>query len=271
MLKLSNLKIILIFPFYVICSRYNYLLFENFELTKNGFMEEQEVVRNLQKSRRELRIQIQILNSTINHHAWNNCFNNEAKLRERRKDITKFHLQIIKRYIIDKNMFLLNKSYIRRNVLNANQKYSYDYVKNFSEIEIIDGAMKGVIMLHETYNQNIKDYSKGNLRLKNGITRTSRNIDSLNLDDLAHMSNIAFNHFKWYDTGLKYLKESIDLFYSLLKDDRKKFPGNLEEYFTMKKNYWTVYHNSIFNKTSNIIGPDWKVFPYMVDPGDIYK
>ena len=41
-------------PFMVICSRYDYELFENFEITKASFIKEQTIVRKLERIRRNL-------------------------------------------------------------------------------------------------------------------------------------------------------------------------------------------------------------------------
>ena len=57
MLRTNYFKIIqtfLLFPVMVICSRYDYLLFENFEVTKASFIKEQNVVRKLETIRRNL-------------------------------------------------------------------------------------------------------------------------------------------------------------------------------------------------------------------------
>ena len=84
---------------------------------------------------------------------------------------------------------------------------------------MLDGALKGVIMLQDTYDQNIKNYSQGHFVLKNNVLVTSRRSDHLRADDLAYMAALAFDFFKWYDASVRYLKEAIDLTSTLYKND----------------------------------------------------
>ena len=122
-------------------------------------------------------------------------------------------------------------------------------------------------MLQETYNQEIKEFSSGHIRLKNRIERNSRNIDSLRPDDLAAMSSMSFYYLHWYDTSLKYLNASIDMLYSLEKEKHDNIPKKLEKELLKMMKHFPSYHNQIFSKKSNIFGPDWKVYPYAVNTG----
>ena len=147
---------------------------------------------------------------------------------------------------------------------NFNLVFDIENVYKHSTLEIINGALKGLIMLQETYEQDIKDFSQGHLYLKNVIYRTSREIDSLQPDDLAAMSSLAFNHYNWYDNSLIYLKESLSAYSSLSPTQPR---DDLDIYLLAMKNYYSSYHNELYTKKKNIVGSDWKLYPYLVDKG----
>ena len=82
------------------------------------------------------------------------------------------------------------------------------------------------------------------------------------------MSKVAFDYYKWYDTGIKYLKEAIKMYYSkLVNRSYIKNYLEIENRLLNMKNKYTLYHNDMLDKKINFIGPDWKMFPYKVDPG----
>ena len=76
-------------------------------------------------------------------------------------------------------------------------------------------ALHGLIMLQETYELDMPEYSKGQIRYKNQITKSDRNMDSLNTEDLVTLSTIALNDFNWADNAITYLKAAIDTFNSI--------------------------------------------------------
>ena len=120
------------------------------------------------------------------------------------------------------------------------------------------------------YNyQNITEYSKGHLHLKSVIKPNRRSITTIRAVNLAPMATIAFDHYKWYDTSLKYLKEAFNLFYSLTFEEQRMLPHNLEESLIKMKKQYPKYHNDLVVKKTNQIGPEWKIFPNMVDTGII--
>ena len=129
-------------------------------------------------------------------------------------------------------------------------------------------ACAGAIMLQETYDQDIAEFSKGHLHIKSDAVKSLRKIDTLKLEDLLVMSNVAFNYYKWYDTALKYLKEAINMFYSYSESNSSidQHPDIESRLVSMKKEY-PLYHNDMFDKKENFIGPDWKMFPHKVDIG----
>ena len=70
----------------------------------------------------------------------------------------------------------------RKHKRESNGKFSYqDFYSKRSMLDLMKAACEGVIMLQETYDQNITEFSKGHLHLKKGIDKNTRKVDSLSL------------------------------------------------------------------------------------------
>lgn len=76
-----------------------------------------------------------------------------------------------------------------------------------------------------------------------------------------------FSSYHWYDTGLKYRKAAIDMFYSLYNEKTNLRPRVLKNVLFKMKKYYPLYHNYIFNKKHNPFEPDWKVYPHIGNTG----
>ena len=106
------------------------------------------------------------------------------------------------------------------------------------------------------------------LKSKKFIEHSSRKIDSLQPDDLAAMSTLAFEYYKWYDNSLIYLKEALESYYCLSNEQRREMPTeDFEKSLLMMKKHYTSYHNQLLQKKDNILGDSWKLYPYPVDKG----
>ena len=260
--------ILLIYPITIFCSRYDYLLFENYEITKKSFVMEQDVVRNLTTARENLNTQISNLKPRINNIL--KTGNGMIPIFKRRKNhaLDCHFCTSINHFCHNEIVIHLNEAYIRYQSfkLSSDEIYSYEKVYPDSVLDLMIAASKGVIMLQETYNQNIKEFSKGHLRIKTGFDDSSRKTDSLQLADLVVMSNLAFNYYNWYDTGMRYLKEAIDMLNSV-KRLNKQPSSQLERTLSKMKTVYPLYHNDMLDKKDNFIGPDWKMYPHKVDIG----
>ena len=257
------LKILLFHPLTILCSRYDYLAFENFELTKSNFLLEQEVVRNLQHTRNILHQQL----SDLKQANENIVTPNNSVI-----DITKERKNVVPNIYISqhKSCSPLNGFYNIYKQIKAkyNKPYPYKALYSISAQDLLIAACKGVIMLQETYDQNITEFSKGHLRIKSDLDKSSRMVDSLRMEDLMAMSNVAFNFYKWYDTALKYLKRAIHIFPSTLKKNSVNTQHlEIENKLSSMKREYPLYHNDMFDKKTNFIGPDWKMYPNKVDMG----
>ena len=255
----------LVIPSVVLSSRYDYGLFENFEIMKDAFVQEKTVILRLEKIRMQLHNGMKEI-SHYNFLHWHNC----AHARGQYFDTTNTSIQW--------SSFKLNRTFC--NPMSKRQQFSHihnnrrhngyldppNYNYSMSAQEIMEGAQKGLIMLHETYDLNIREFAKGNVRQE--VASTSRKIDSLYPDDLASMSTIALNMFRWYDNSLQYLNASVDAFYTFSETQKKEFlPADFGETLLLMTNSYSVAHNEMFYKKRKQIGSDWKLFPYLVDKG----
>ena len=253
------IEIVLLYPLMVVCPRYDFLLFENFEATKSIFVNEQSMVRKLETVRVKLhKKRVKLCNLTKSAtEQWVAPLQNIKTL----KLSFDFTIDMILKFRRD------NDSLSLLNIIVSRHCVLFGYKYNNSGQQIMAGAQKGVLISQETYEQNIKEFSKGHLDLHGSIGNNSRPMDSLQPDDLACMSIMAFDLYKWYDTSLKFLKQSLDSLETLSNVQLKKFPESLEQILLRMKYLLPVYHNEMLGKKQSYIGSDWKLFPYIVDKG----
>ena len=230
----------------MLCSRDDFGIFENFEITKDSFAKEQKITIELQRMRSQLRGSFEkILDSSNNLksksiHAY---FENYDPINVKCVNRACIYLEL-------KKLFF-HQTYINLHVLfgHRNKQFhdfldeiGYNYTAKLQNI--IDGALKGLIILQETYNLDIHDFVKGLAANENSI---SREIDSLRPDDLANMSSVALNVFQWYDNSLIYLKAALDVFYNISKSEQKPIlpKKNLEKTLITMKNTYPIAHNEM--------------------------
>ena len=138
---------------------------------------------------------------------------------------------------------------------------------NESTKNVLFGAVKGVMMIQETYDLNLTEFASGNFTYGDQMISDSFNIlDQLDTLDLAVISKEAFK-MKWYDTALKYLKESISSLQNMPLNRNINIPHGFEHILQQMRKKFSAFHNkSLINKKKRI-GEDWKLFPYFVDQG----
>ena len=137
--------------------------------------------------------------------------------------------------------------------------------------ELLGGALRGVIILHETYGLNLERFIQGELLDNNALTR-SRKTDSLKKDDLALMAVEAFK-MNWYDSSIKYINSSTSSHHHLSEQnqDYYNFPKFKEISLEIRRHY-AKHHNNLLvqSKTTTDLlseGIEWKLFPHFVDEG----
>ena len=249
----------------VLSSRHDYGLFENFEIMKDSFLKEKTSTLRLKSLRKELHNGItkisdrDLLNWNTYVQIRGHCNDSSNTIRKRES----FELRRIFSNPMSK-ILRLSHMHISRLINGFQDPPSYNY--SMPAQEIIKGAQKGLIMLHETYDLNLREFSKGKIGKEDGFI--SRKTESLYPDDLASMSTIALNIFRWYDNSLQYLKASLEGFHNLSETQKKEFlPTNFKEKLLMMRSSYSVAHNEMLYKKQKHIGSDWKLFPYLVDKG----
>ena len=270
------LQIVLLPSITVICDitsdKYSYLLFENFEMTKESFKIEQKLFTALRVNRNNLHYKLDYLNHWTNKKlASMVCRNSQKVHKQTLNDCFRISIKhMISTYCLRKKSSS-NDFQPEQNKLDDNYDFVFDFEKIYRRdiIDIMKGGLRGLVMLQETYEQDIKLFSKGHLRLKNNIDTNSRKTDSLKADDLAAMSVLAFEFYKWYDNSLNYLKEALKSLYlsSYAKKNKDEVTDSLEKYLLTMKIHYSSYHNQLHSKKKNILGNGWKLYPYIVDEG----
>ena len=254
---------VFLLPFMVMCSRYDYELFENFEMTKESFIKEQNIVRKLENIRQNLHQKRYEIARYLNYFSVFPAGEKDTKFQINRKlenwDGCKFE-KLVQYTAFENKLSSFVIDYGTENVTNY-----FNY--NISVQNIIDGSQKGLIMLHETYDLDIKGFAKGHLNLKGVTENRSRRIDSLQPDDLASMSTMAINTYKWYDNSIEYLKEAIHLFNTLSNKERSELPSDFESALLSMKDTYSTYHNEMLVKKQIFLGPDWKLYRSLVNNG----
>ena len=124
-----------------------------------------------------------------------------------------------------------------------------------------------MITLRHTYNLNVSTFSKGVVRFKQNNNDRSRASDCLQTDDLVSLAEMSFSIFKWYDSGLLFLREAIDNLKSHSTNKEYKPPPNVAIMLDGLKSRYVDLHNSLLLNKNTHIGPDWRLFPFFVNKG----
>ena len=267
------LFIFLLSPINVNCSKFDFLLFENHQLTKASFIQEQEIFKNLRKIRQNLKSQ----EHSFHENKTLVCRQHSGSVHDSISHYSKsFKSKMIERIknSLHTDLFHFcstNEDYIT-NKQNNNYTFSFeDVYQTVEKTNILKAALKGVIMLRETYVPNIEHFASGNLSLKNGKLLSSRLIDSLSHLDLAMLSKIAFNEFNWFDSAIEWLKMAIKMYYKIRGSVTANYGIIVEDLLFSMRSKYSLYHNEMASKVDNPVGPDWKVYPYLVDEGKLVR
>ena len=279
-LFMVRLFAILLCPLHTLCS-VDYLLFENFDLTKNTFVEEQNIFQNILNIRNSLNLKFKELDENgkyyreevegIKHNQSQISFRkNPLELRKVGKSETKED-GIIHSKPATNNLEISQWMYLDiRKSINHHFGFEKVYANN-TETQLIIGALKGLMMLQDTYGLDIKSFSRGDLKIKSNEKVKYRTMDTLQVEDLVSMSGISFNDLHWYDASIRYLKEATDIFVATAKVTYRNslFRNILDECLNTMKKLYPAYHNKMLEKMDNPIGTDYKLFPLPIDEGNM--
>ena len=257
------------FPVLISGSQYEYLWFENFESTKSSFLKEQETVKLLNNVKNSLYERVECLEDNKSRSL---RLKNGRSIYSINIPNNNSHSDVRSDGVLSRKPKILSTTEPFTNYQISKEEYNdgfndeLDY-KNSTPVNLIRAALKGLIMLQETYHQDMEEYSKGHISYKNRLIQTSRKTDSLNPEDLATMSTIALNDFNWIDNAITYLKAAIYKYHFISTENDSNYSKRFEELLLTMKKHYSVYHNEMLAKKDNPIGPEWKLHPYMIDSG----
>ena len=240
-------------------ARYDYLLYENHEKTKQLKIEEQSFVKKLDRFRFEISEQKIILKRILVRMIF---LVNENT----RTHISQFYdTKIISNFGGEINV--LNKHSTRNN-----RKYELAIIEDSlqggtSLDDMIMGAKKGVLSLRQTYNLNLTNFSRGILKIRRNDTIRSRVADSLQPDDLVSLAEISITLYNWYDSGLLFLREAIESVKAISTNTEVINLSNIKKNVTNVMSLCVELHNQLSLKKNKSTGAYWKLFPYLVNKG----
>ena len=199
----SILKIYFIFPSIVIGSIYEFAVFENFENTIKIFDVEVKIATLVEKIREHISYRMRYMNELMANDEFPSAFSLKPVLRLLNTLSKNCNISLyMKSQLSRERKEQYRMRVLRNNIMALDIKYP------LSIEEILGGALRGLIVLHETYDLHLTHFIRGGL-LNNDSFSKSRQKDSLKADDLALMAIEAFK-LKWYDNSIKYINLSTN-------------------------------------------------------------
>ena len=261
------LQICVLCPNIVIGGKYDFAVFENFEETRKIFISEMKIVSFLDKINKMLLYKMRTLDQIIKTDKSSWIFSSRnlfwlLSIRSRFYDVIPYIKTHLGRWRIERRKIRR----LKNNIMAVDIKYP------LLADELLGGALRGVIILHETYGLNLERFIQGELLDNNALTK-SRETDSLKKDDLALMAVEAFK-MDWYDSSIKYINSSTSSYHQHLSDENRSNDNfsKLDEISLEIRRQYTKHHNKLFvqSKTTTDLlseGIQWKLFPNVVDEG----
>lgn len=281
-MKMASLKLLILFLFRFLCccqcfnvndngNRFEFRVFENFQVTKEIFLKEQKIVENLRSIRQTLR---------------DEQANVEAKLQLlKAKRLSYENIKALyfpgnednnstKESLDPINSFgLLKRSALLMPVLKSFTKTKISSLrKSLSEIkstctEFPDewdfvGAGKGLVILHDTYDFNITAAMEGHIiyRDVHGETKILRGRERLGIGDLLVLADRSYNS-GYYSNAIEIVKVVLNK----IQKEKLSIPKeNMKTIKTFKKNLIDL-NNQYVSKKHQIMGATFKVLPYLID------
>ena len=261
------LQICVLCPNVVIGGKYDFAVFENFEETKKIFIREMKMASIFDTINKMLLYRKIILDQTIKNDKMPWTFSlrqlfGKLSVRSRFYDVSPNIKSHLGRWKIEQHKL----RHLKKNSMALDIKYP------LSAEELLSGALKGIIILHETYGLNLELFIQGKLLDNNAISK-SRKTDSLKKDDLALMAVEAFK-MDWYDSSIKYINSSTSSYHQHISEQNQNHYGfpKFQEISLKIRRYYAKHHNILLvqSKTTNDLiseGIQWKLFPHVVDEG----
>ena len=239
------------------CIKYEYSIFENPELTNNIFLNELKISDALRHVFTHLSDQINILLKDI-------------KQSLKHRSVNKIPSVIggnIYQHVLKHNQFNL----LHMNDYLAAKKKAFpnlNVTKMHSELDILKGAARGMLMLQETYHINVEVFANNSFNSANEDNSCARCINHGKLDehDLAYISNVAY-HQNWYDSAIIFLKRALTVVKTTAASNEIKYSNHFLRSIADMASLYATKNNRLLETRKLKVGPNWKLIPFAVDKG----
>ena len=247
------------------CNQYDFGFFENFEVTRQSFMKEQNLVKRLPSVKGYYKTIVASLHQNTNNSL---RFRSNVLTLYKMKEVLSVPLLIFNVIQIKKQQtnILLTMEFSERSEHDAN---SLDLRYSLKPSEVLKGCTRGLITLQTIYDINIQQLIEGSV--SNDISHVSvRKKDFLKPDDLLLMSIIAQKIFQRTDHGLIYLNKAINMIYNMSIDKISILPPNFDMVIKSMFNLYSSSKNKKrLNKQTDTIS-DMRPLHYPINQG-IYE
>ena len=237
-----------------------FLRFEHHELSKETFLNEQKLVKSLKKIRQMLEVRRNMIKQFSAKVLGRNVNSIENTVHD---TISAFSL--LKRSAL----FLpAVKSQFEKDLALQPQtlKSINDTTSDFPNDEDYNGAVKGIVMLHETYEFYLDELTVGKVAYvtSDNVYKEFQGKEKLQIDDLHLMSEKAKSQML-FDVGIEFLRAAFKL-----ADKTKPTNSTMKKLNTLRKQLVHM-NNQHLLKWEKMLGPNYKVLPYLVDNNMYYK
>ena len=237
-----------------------FLRFEHHELSKETFLNEQKLVDSLKNIRQMLQARRNMIKQFSVKVAGRNVNTIENTVHD---TISAFSL--LKRSALTlpsvKSQFDKDLTSHRQILKSINETTS-----DFPNDDDYNGAVKGIVMLHETYEFFLDETTAGKVSYmtSENMFKEFQGKEKLQIDDLHLMSEKAKSQML-FDVGIEFLRAAFNL-------AGKVKPANstMKKLNTLKKQLVHL-NNQHLLKWETMLGPNYKVLPYLVDNNLNYK
>ena len=254
-------------------AKFEYYVFENFETTKNIFVNEVKIIKQLSqmtKNAKQCDTKLQINELLKQYRNSNSNLNSIINLKILSSLKWKHNYEKLTGIIKEKCIQLRNKI-IKKNTKILDRKI-IDVYSKYSTLDVLMGSTKGILMLQEAYAIEIEKAVDGLLVISDFETSESEVFKShgiLNSADFMLISIYSY-HKGWMSKARQFLK-AIE---NLLQDDSKIEMRKDKE----KNNQFHEYYLHIKELLSQKYGGKedahtdiWELTPYRSNLGKIVK
>lgn len=234
MIKMRALGVIVILIAFmcnaVEAGKYEFGLFENFDVTEKLHKVEQKFLQQLKELRQNLlEVKTALSNST-------EPINTKAKILQ----------------------------------TNQNRKNAFHQIVNVMEdftgkpMETYDQAITGLLVLRETYNLPMEDFMAGIVKTKGHTKQVFKANHLLNLQDAFHLA-VKAQERKWFDAGILFQRQADKMIGNMTKQELKSIDPEFFAGMSKLRKYLKQSQNHYLKTRKTLQGLDFRILPYFVD------